>query len=104
MKKLVLIVSLVLAVGQFQAPTAQAAGKSTPAPMASSGNHHGPAGCGLGAMMFQGKDGVVMHVLAATFNSSSGNQTFAMSSGTLGCEDAATAKVAAVSFIQDNKF
>lgn len=63
---------------------------------------HGPAGCGLGSIMFEGKDGVVFNVLAATFNGSSGNQTFGMSTGTLGCEDAATAKVSAVSFIEGN--
>lgn len=63
---------------------------------------HGPAGCGLGSVLFEGKDGLVMNVLAATFNGSSGNQTFGMSTGTLGCEDAKTAKVSAVSFIEGN--
>lgn len=63
---------------------------------------HGPAGCGLGSIMFEGKEGVVFNVLAATFNGSSGNQTFGMSTGTLGCEDAQTAKVSAVSFIEGN--
>lgn len=63
---------------------------------------HGPAGCGLGSIMFEGKDGLVMNVLAATFNGSSANQTFGMSTGTLGCEDAKTAKVSAVSFIEGN--
>ena len=63
---------------------------------------HGPAGCGLGSMLFEGKEGLVMNVLAATFNGSSGNQTFAMSTGTLGCEDAKTAKVTSVAFIEGN--
>ena len=63
---------------------------------------HGPAGCGLGAMLFEGKEGLVFNVLAATFNGSSGNQTFGMSTGTLGCEDAKSAKVSSVSFIEGN--
>ncbi len=64
---------------------------------------HGPAGCGLGSMLFAGKEGLVFNVLAATFNGSSGNQTFAMSTGTLGCEDAQQAKVSGPVFIQNNR-
>ena len=49
---------------------------------------HGPAGCGLGTkVMFQNADEWHEHVLAATTNGI-GSQTFAMISGTLGCEDA----------------
>ena len=43
------------------------------------------AGCGLGSMLFKGQSGVAPHVLAATTNGSFGNQTFGMTSGTLGC-------------------
>lgn len=43
------------------------------------------AGCGVGSMIMKGQKGVVFHVLAATTNGSSGNQTFGMSTGTLGC-------------------
>lgn len=64
---------------------------------------HGPAGCGLGSVLFQGKEGLVFNVLAATFNGTSGNQTFGMSTGTLGCEDAAKAKVSGATFIQNNR-
>jgi len=63
---------------------------------------HGPAGCGLGSILFKDKSGTVFNVLAATFNGTSGNQTFGMSTGTLGCEDAKTSRVAAVSFIENN--
>ena len=69
---------------------------------ASSFAAHGPAGCGLGAVLFKDSEGLVMNVLAATFNGSSGNQTFGMSTGTLGCEDASTAKVASVAFVEGN--
>ena len=63
---------------------------------------HGPAGCGLGSILFKDKEGLVFNVLAATFNGTSGNQTFGMSTGTLGCEDAKSATVAAVDFIDNN--
>ncbi|MBN1783618.1 MAG: DUF3015 family protein [Alphaproteobacteria bacterium] len=43
-------------------------------------------GCGLGSMVFAGKHGPVFDVLAATTNGTSGNQTFGMSTGTLGCK------------------
>lgn len=42
-------------------------------------------GCGLGSMVFDGQSGVVPQVLAVTTNGTSGNQTFGISSGTLGC-------------------
>ena len=48
-----------------------------------------PAGCGLGtAVIFKSPGSWVEHVLAATTNGTSGNQTFGMTSGTLGCEAA----------------
>jgi hypothetical protein len=43
-------------------------------------------GCGVGAMIFKGQQGVLPQVLAATTNGTFGNQTFGMSTGTLGCE------------------
>ncbi|WP_028115632.1 DUF3015 family protein [Ferrimonas senticii] len=43
-------------------------------------------GCGLGTMIFDGKKGKVFKVLAATTNGTSGNQTFGISLGTLGCD------------------
>lgn len=42
-------------------------------------------GCGLGTMVFDGQSGVVPQVLAVTTNGTSGNQTFGITSGTLGC-------------------
>lgn len=45
-------------------------------------------GCGIGTMIFDGKDGLVSQVLAATTNGILGNQTFGISSGTLECESA----------------
>ncbi len=56
---------------------------------ASAAGGHGPAGCGLGTeVIFRDAQVWWQHVLAATTNATSGNQTFGMTSGTLGCEDA----------------
>ncbi len=40
-------------------------------------------GIGLGTIIFQGKDGLLSQICAATTNGSFGNQTFAITSGTL---------------------
>ncbi|SBS26837.1 hypothetical protein MAQ5080_00634 [Marinomonas aquimarina] len=65
---------------------------------------YGPAGCGLGTeVVFQNANEWHEHVLAATTNGTSGNQTFGMTSGTLGCDvpDAPLAGGVAL-FINDN--
>ncbi|MDD3352227.1 DUF3015 domain-containing protein [Zoogloea sp.] len=41
--------------------------------------------CGLGSKVFEGQRGVAPQVLAATTNGTFGNQTFGITSGTLGC-------------------
>lgn len=63
----------------------------------------GPAGCGLGTtVVFPDANEWHEHVLAATTNATSGNQTFGMTSGTLGCEAANGPLMAAQSFMDDN--
>lgn len=47
-------------------------------------------GCGLGTMVFDGESGVAPQVLAVTTNGTLGNQTFGISSGTLGCDQQGT--------------
>ncbi len=42
-------------------------------------------GCGWGAMVFSGKTDKVSQVLASTTNNTLGNQTFGISSNTVGC-------------------
>ncbi|WP_028312577.1 DUF3015 domain-containing protein [Derxia gummosa] len=42
-------------------------------------------GCGLGTQLFKGQSGLAAKVLGATTNGTFGNQTFGISSGTLGC-------------------
>jgi len=44
------------------------------------------AGCGVGTMIFEGQSGVLPQILAVTTNGTLGNQTFGISSGTLGCQ------------------
>lgn len=57
--------------------------------VAASTSFASPAGCGLGtAVVFPDANEWYEHVMAATTNGSSGNQTFGMTSGTLGCEGA----------------
>ena len=42
-------------------------------------------GCGWGSAVFNGQRGVAPQVLAATTNGTSGNQTFGITFGTVGC-------------------
>lgn len=55
---------------------------SVPAAMAAD---TGP-GCGLGKVLFEGEKGMFPQTLAWTTNGSTGNQTFGLTSGTLGCD------------------
>jgi len=50
------------------------------------------SGCGLGQTVFKGQSGLMPNILAATTNSTSGNQTFGLTSGTLGCNAEAVVK------------
>lgn len=47
-------------------------------------------GCGLGSQVFDGQSGIVPQVLAVTTNGTVGNQTFGISTGTLGCDPEGT--------------
>ncbi len=59
-------------------------------------------GCGVGAMIFKGQDGPAPHILAATTNGSFGNQTFGMTTGTLGCNTSES--VQSLAMYMDNNF
>jgi len=52
---------------------------------------YGPAGCGLGSVVFGSEPGF-QQVFAATTNGTSGNQTFGISSGTSNCVPASKAQ------------
>ncbi len=59
-------------------------------------------GCGVGTIIFEGQSGVAPQVLAVTTNGTLGNQTFGITSGTLGCsEDGVVANPMKVSMFLD---
>ena len=64
--------------------------------------HANSAGCGLGSTLFDGQSGLAPNILAATTNVISGNQTFGMTTGTLGCNQNDTVSAAADDFINNN--
>ena len=68
MKKLIAALSLVVAL-----PTAALAANDN------------VGGCGVGSLIFKGQSGVAPQILAVTTNGSFGNQTFGITTGTLGC-------------------
>ena len=61
-------------------------------------------GCGLGTMVMAGQEGKVFKVLGATTNTTSGNQTFGITFGTLGCDgtDTVTSTAKVSLFIDGN--
>lgn len=52
-------------------------------------------GCGAGTILWEGQSGVAAEVLAVTTNGTFGNQTFGISSGSLGCTQGGVVRVAA---------
>jgi hypothetical protein len=58
-------------------------------------------GCGWGAMLFDGQDGLAPNVLAATTNGILGNQTFGMTTGTAGCDPSQPVTMTAVDIFLD---
>lgn len=75
----------------------------TSSSMAFAASNHGPAGCGLGSsVLFPDASAWYEHVMAATTNGTSGNQTFGMTSGTLGCQDANGPLQLGQAFMDDN--
>jgi hypothetical protein len=65
-------------------------------------DEYGTAGCGLGSILFGNKPGIVQ-ILAATTNGLSGNQTFAITTGTSNCEDSAPSAENTKAFVQANR-
>lgn len=62
------------------------------------------AGCGAGTIIWKGKQGVFFKLLATLTNGSFGNQTFGITSGTLGCngQGPVTAESTLIQFAQGN--
>lgn len=64
---------------------------------------YGPAGCGLGSsVVFPNASSMPEHVMAATTNGLSGNQTFGMTSGTSGCDSSDSAMAGVQSYMDQN--
>ena len=63
---------------------------------------YGTAGCGLGSIIFHDKPGMIQ-VIAATFNGTSANQTFAISTGTSNCGSSEVSEEIALEFIETNR-
>jgi Protein of unknown function (DUF3015) len=61
--------------------------------------------CGLGSKLFAGQSGIPAQVMAVTTNGTFGNQTFGISTGTLGCtqDGAVTSNWQTALFIDGNK-
>lgn len=96
----VLTLSLCM-IAQNQAFAARKSSERSSSAPVLSGSTYGTAGCGLGSMLFGNQPGFIQ-VVAATFNGTAGNQTFAISSGTSNCKDTGGGNTAAV-FIKANK-
>jgi hypothetical protein len=63
---------------------------------------YGPAGCGLGSLLFEADSGFTQ-ILAATTNGFFGNQTFAISTGTLNCADTSGGTASTKAFVATNR-
>ena len=61
-------------------------------------------GCGLGTTLFPEQNSVIMQVVASTTNGTSGNQTFGITSGSLGCDKPASfaSNIELQNFVADN--
>ena len=61
-------------------------------------------GCGLGNSVIKNQDSILMQVSAVTTNSTSGNQTFGITSGTSGCTkpEKIVSNDKATKFVEDN--
>jgi hypothetical protein len=66
------------------------------------GRGYGPAGCGLGSILFDPGSGFTQ-VLAATTNTSFGTQTFGITSGTSNCSAPGRGASAARAFVEANR-
>jgi len=63
---------------------------------------YGPAGCGLGSMIFEPDSGFTQ-IFAATTNGSTYTQTFGITSGTSNCDDTGGGAESAKAFVQTNR-
>lgn len=62
---------------------------------------YGQAGCGLGSLII--KKNNILQIFAGTTNGTSGNQTFAISTGTSNCDGNGVMDKSAKSFVETNR-
>src|SRR5258706_1629657 len=105
---LALIAGSALADDAAPAPDAAPAGDAAkPAPAAeakpsSGGPKYGPAGCGLGSLIFSPDSGFTP-IFAATTNGTSYTQTFGISSGTSNCDTGPSSSKSAKVYVETNR-
>jgi len=63
---------------------------------------YGPAGCGLGSLVFEPNSGFTQ-IFAATTNGTSGSQTFGISSGTSNCDGGSGSAQGTKVFVATNR-
>jgi hypothetical protein len=63
---------------------------------------YGPAGCGLGSMIFDPDSGFTQ-IFAATTNATSGTQTFGITTGTSNCDTGPGSSSSAKAFVETNR-
>ena len=75
------------------------------APISAFAQENNVGSCGWGSKLFSGQRGIAPQVLAATTNATSGNQTFAITSGTSGCtqDGIVTSNWKTAAYIDSNK-
>jgi len=66
------------------------------------GRGYGPAGCGLGSLIFEPNSGFTQ-IFAATTNGTFGSTTFGITSGTSNCADTDGGSASAKSFVETNR-
>jgi hypothetical protein len=99
---MVMAATLLLSATAFAEEKAAAPAAAPSAPAKSDGPKYGPAGCGLGSMIFAPDSGFTQ-IFAATTNGTSANQTFGITSGTSNCDSGSGGSKSAKVFIQTNR-
>src|SRR5689334_3484559 len=86
----------------FMGAMAVMASASTTASTPAQAKAYGPAGCGLGSLIFEPDSGFTQ-VFAATTNGTFGTQTFGITSGTSNCAGSSGGSASAKVFVQTNR-
>jgi hypothetical protein len=77
-------------------------GELVPGVRTNTGRGYGPAGCGLGSILFEPDSGFTQ-IFAATSNSTFGTQTFGITSGTSNCSPRHSGSGATRAFVETNR-